>query len=113
MAAPAPRLGAVAANSKEQDRARDQLKPWRAWYSLKRWKDLRRKILARDAYTCMQTGVALVGKAPAPNSPVVDHIREHNGDPFLFWDEDNLQAVSKQYHDTEKQRIERARSGYI
>ncbi|UWR17786.1 HNH endonuclease [Sulfitobacter pontiacus] len=111
LAAPATRLGALAANPKEQDRARDQLKPWRAWYSLKRWKDLRRKILARDAYTCTQTGVALVGKAPAPNSPVVDHIREHNGDPFLFWDEDNLQAVSKQYHDTEKQRIERARHG--
>lgn len=109
LAAPAPRLGVAAANPKAQDRARDQLKPWRAWYSLKRWKDLRRAILVRDAYTCTQTGIALTGKAPAPNSPVVDHIQEHNGDPDLFWSESNLQAVSKAYHDKEKQRIERAR----
>ncbi len=37
--------------------------------------------------------------------PVVDHVRPHRGGPDLFWDEDNLQAVSKAYHDRVKQGI--------
>ncbi len=40
-----------------------------------------------------------------PNSPVVDHTRPHRGDPDLFWDEDNLQAMLKEYHDRVKQSI--------
>jgi 5-methylcytosine-specific restriction protein A len=51
--------------------------------------------------------VALTGKHPAPDSPAIDHIIDHNGNASLFWDRDNLQAVSKQWHDTEKQRQER------
>ncbi len=46
-----------------------------------------------------------IGKYPAPKSPVVDHVRPHRGGPDLFWDEDNLQAVSKAYHDRVKQGI--------
>lgn len=80
---------------------------WRGWYKLKRWQDLRAEVLRRDGYQCRQTGVLLVGKAPAPDSAVVDHIRPHRGDPDLFWDIDNLQAVSKAWHDSDKQRIER------
>ncbi len=57
------------------------------------------------------TGTLLVGKYPAPNSPVVDHIRRHGGDPELFWDPSNLQALSKEYHDREKQRQEYATQG--
>lgn len=30
---------------------------------------------------------------------VVDHIRPHRGDPVLFWDESNWQALCKQCHD--------------
>ena len=107
----APRVGAIAGDSRSRDRERAKVAPWRAWYSLKRWKELRREVLKRDGYTCQQTGVALIGEAPAPDSPVVDHIREHKGDPVLFWDAENLQAVSKQWHDREKQRQERARHG--
>jgi 5-methylcytosine-specific restriction protein A len=62
----------------------------------------------RNYGVCKQTGVALVGEYGAPNSPVLDHIVEHNGDPVLFWDPENTQLVAKKYHDTEKQRIERA-----
>ncbi|MEH6834820.1 HNH endonuclease [Falsihalocynthiibacter arcticus] len=109
LGATAPRLGAPPSNARAQDRARDELKPWRKWYGLKRWKDLRLKILVRACGVCEQTGVALIGKAPDPNSPVIDHIVEHNGDAALFWDEGNLQAVSKVWHDTEKQKQERAR----
>lgn len=72
-----------------------------------RWQRLRLKILKRDRFVCQQTGVLLVGKYPAPNSPVVDHIRPHRGDMLLFWDEGNLQSVSKEWHDRTKQSLEK------
>ncbi|WP_143747208.1 AAA family ATPase [Marinibacterium profundimaris] len=109
LAAPAPRLGAAVGDSRAQDQSRAREKPWRAWYSLKRWKDLRRQVLKRDGYTCQQTGVPLIGGRDDPDAPIADHIREHKGDPVLFWDPNNLQAVSKQWHDSEKQKIERRR----
>ena len=30
---------------------------------------------------------------------VVDHIRPHRGDPVLFWDRGNWQALCKEHHD--------------
>lgn len=77
------------------------------WLNTARWQRLRLRVLQRDGYVCQQTGVALVGKHPAADSPVVDHKVPHRGDPALFWDEDNLQAVSKQWHDREKQSLEK------
>lgn len=105
----APRLDGQLVAGKSAPVTRDDAKPWRKWYGRKAWKDLKRMVMARDQGVCVQTGVPLIGVAPAPNSPVVDHIIEHKGDWDLFHDPDNLQLVSKQYHDTEKQRIERAR----
>lgn len=72
-----------------------------------RWQKLRLKILDRDGWTCQRTGVMLVGGRNAPNSAVVDHIKPHRGDLDLFWDPDNLQAVSKEYHDKTKQGLEK------
>jgi hypothetical protein len=43
-------------------------------------------------------------------SSVVDHIKPHRGDQKLFWAPDNWQALCKNCHDSEKQRIER--NGY-
>jgi len=80
---------------------------WRQWYKSARWQRLRLEVLIRDLYTCQQTGVILAGKANSPDSPVVDHKVPHRGDPALFWDINNLQAVSKAWHDSEKQRLER------
>jgi 5-methylcytosine-specific restriction endonuclease McrA len=77
------------------------------WLNTSRWQRLRLKVLVRDQYLCQQTGAVLSGKHPAPNSPVVDHIVPHRGDPDLFWDEDNLQSVSKAWHDSEKQSLEK------
>lgn len=111
LAAPAPRIGAPSGDVQAQGRERAQLKPWRKWYCTARWRKLRASILERAGYVCEQTGVPLTGKAPAANSPVIDHKVEHKGDALLFWDENNLQAVSKGWHDTEKQRQERARHG--
>jgi len=104
------RLGRAPEDEPDRHRRRDAEQPWRRWYKTKRWQDLRASILVRDGYVCQATGVLLVGKHPAPNSPVVDHKRPHRGDADLFWDPANLQAVSKEYHDGAKQRQERRAS---
>lgn len=105
----APRLAASAARLAPQAGGEQRVRyPWRKWYFTARWRRLREAVLLRDNWTCRQTGVLLVGRAPASDSPVVDHIRPHRGDPDLFWAMDNLQAVSKAWHDSEKQRQERA-----
>ena len=93
---------------REQDQHRDRSNAWRGWYKTARWAALRLTILRRDGYTCQATGVLLSGRHPAPNSPVVDHKEPHRGDERLFWDPENLWAVSKAYHDSEKQRQERS-----
>lgn len=79
-------------------RQRDEA-PWRSWYKTPRWKQLRLKVLVRDRYTCQRTGEICSGKYPAPNSPTVNHKKPHRGDPALFWDETNLETVTKAVHD--------------
>ncbi len=107
----APRLGYTAGDEAGRLREREKTISWRKWYHSERWKRLRQAVLLRDNYTCQQTGVICMGKHPAGNSPVVDHIKPHHGDERLFWDENNLQTVSKAFHDSEKQKQERARPG--
>jgi len=116
---------------KPQAKAEDQSRRSQDWLNTARWQRLRLKILRRDAVdlidqphlmpfdrvlfanmptlwpVCQQTGEALTGEYPAPNSPVVDHKTPHRGDPDLFWDEKNLQSVSKAWHDRTKQSMER------
>lgn len=106
LAGTASRLGASHQTEQARDQHRSATQPWRAWYKTARWQRLRAKVLARDRFTCRKTGIVLIGKHPAPDSPVVDHIVPHRGDERLFWDEANLQAVSKAYHDAEKQAVE-------
>lgn len=79
----------------------------RSWYKSKRWQELRIAVLTRDLFTCQKTGVTVMGKAPAPNSPVVHHRIPHKGDEGLFWDIGNLITVSKAWHDAEGQREDR------
>lgn len=104
-----PRIGYASGDEAARSRYRDDTQPWRAWYKTARWQKLRAKVLARDRYTCQCTGVLLVGKHPAPDSPVVDHVEPHRGDEALFWNAANLMAVSKAYHDSVKQAEERRR----
>ncbi len=106
------RLGHAAGGTREEREAerlrqRDKEKPWRKWYYTARWKKLRQEVLVRDCYTCQKTGQICTGKYPDGTSPVVDHKRPHRGDPELFWNIDNLETVSKAYHDSEKQKAER------
>ena len=111
LAAAPPRLGRAPGDEAARLRERDQTVTWRAWYKTERWRKLREQVLLRDLYTCQQTGVLCTGRYPADDSPVVDHKVLHRGDEALFWDIDNLQTVTKTYHDREKQRQEREGPG--
>lgn len=98
----------------EQRRAFDQRRDdneQRKWYKTARWQKLKLRVHARDLYTCRATGVLCSGKHPEPNSPVADHIIEPDGDPVLFWDEQNIRTVSKEFHDSERQREQIAARG--
>jgi 5-methylcytosine-specific restriction endonuclease McrA len=81
---------------------------WRAWYSTARWQALRLKVFVRDNYTCQRTGALCAGTHPAPDSPTANHKVPHRGNPALFWDEDNIETVTKEVHDTLIQREEQA-----
>lgn len=83
---------------------------WSHLYNTPQWKALRKEALRRDGYKCRRTGVMLRQGRTHPHSAVVDHIKPHRGDEALFFDLNNLQSVSKAYHDSAKQRVER--NGY-
>lgn len=108
-----PRIAPLSREQQEQVRLaeRDRNVEWRRWYKTARWQKLRFEVLTRDLWICKKTGVLLVGKYPADDSAVVDHITPHRGDPVLFWDPANLQSLSKAYHDSVKQRQERGGRG--
>lgn len=88
--------------------ARDVSVDWRSWYKTSRWQQVRERVLIRDAYVCQKTGVLLIGKHPAPDSAVAHHKTPHRGDPVLFWDEANIEAVAKSWHDSVAQALENA-----
>lgn len=100
------RLGAAPETEQQRNRGRDDSQAYRAWYKTARWQKLRQRIILRDKYRCQRTGVMLFGKHPAPDSPVVDHIKPHRGNEALFWDEANLQTIAKAEHDKVKQAEE-------
>lgn len=102
------RLGIAPTDQRGRDAERRKRQPWRKWYYTKEWRDLRLEVLSDAGWVCEQTGVLLSGKPHAPNSPVIDHITPHRGVRSLFFDRSNLQAVSKNWHDSEKQRLEKS-----
>ena len=75
---------------------------WRGWYGLMRWHRLARDQRALDRFQCRTCGILCVGRPPALNSPVCDHIEAHHGDSALFWNPDNLQTLCKRCHDGAK-----------
>lgn len=94
-----------------RDQRSDQAKLYRHLYNTPRWKRLRLRVFERDLFICQQTGVLLVGRHPADNSPVAHHVKEHKGDPVLFFDETNIITVSKAWHDAVAQSEEKL--GYL
>lgn len=104
----APRIGYLPGDEKGRNRQRSASQPWRAWYKTAAWRRLARAVYERDGYVCQRSGELCVGKAPAPNSPVANHKMPHRGDPYLFWDINNLETVAKRVHDSDIQREEQA-----
>ena len=80
--------------------------PWRRWYKMSKWQQLRLKIFERDVFTCQMHGC---GRLDGDTSRLVcDHKEPHRGDASLFWAEDNLQTLCKRCHDMLKQREEQS-----
>ena len=96
----APRINSNA-QTREQQRAVEE--PWRNWYKLKRWLDLRMEVFKRDMFTCFECK-----RLEGDTSQLVAHHKiPHKGNVRLFWDIANLEAVSKEWHDTVAQSEER------
>lgn len=69
-------------------------RPFKHLYNTSRWKKLRKQFL-QEHPLCVECKAKGVIKAAA----VVDHIRAHEGDEKLFWDESNWQPLCKSCHD--------------
>ncbi len=90
----APRLQQSApGQTREQQRAVDE--PWRNWYKLKRWLDLRMEVFKRDMFTCFECK-----RLEGDTSKLVAHHKiPHKGSPALFWSVANLSTCCKACHD--------------
>ena len=67
-----------------------------------RWEKARATFLQAHPWCliCAKQGLRIA-------ATVVDHIIPHKGDPRLFWDKKNWQALCKPHHDSTKQRAEK------
>jgi 5-methylcytosine-specific restriction protein A len=84
---------------READRKRYHDQPWRALYNAAAWRiNLRPFILARDPLCKLQI-TDLCKQHGGDASTVADHIRDHKGDPALFFEPTNLRGVCKPCHD--------------
>ena len=91
---------------RQYDKHRNDKYPWRKWYNLQAWRNLRAEVLAKDPFCvlCLSEGIATP-------STVADHIIPHKGDEALFWDKSNIRGVCKPHHDSDIQSDEHA-GGY-
>lgn len=96
--APPTTIGRPPRQAEQQGRYRANA-PWRAWYGTAEWQRLRLRVFVRDGYICQRTGILCGGKHPAPDSPVANHKKPHRGNRALFFDEANVETVSKEAHD--------------
>lgn len=87
---------------RDADARRRALKPWRNWYSLKKWKLRRLAQLHRVPHCepCKREGRS----RPAS---IANHKKPHRGDPLLFW-HGELESVCKPCHDSMIQKAEAA-----
>jgi len=69
----------------------------RRWYCTARWFALRAQVLLEAAYTCASC-------ERVQQRLEVDHIRKHLGNPALFWDKANLQALCPSCHHDKTRR---------
>lgn len=105
-----PRLAALTSTTAKlpyeqgkRDSFRSWAKPWRKWYHLKRWKDLRWATFIRDQFTCQMCGTFQADSALL----VADHRKPHRGEEVRFFDPDNVHTLcASPCHSKHKQRME-------
>ena len=68
----------------------DHHRSWKKLYNCVRWKQLREAVLRRDP-------ICVACKRNA--STIADHIKDHRGNPVLFYDIKNLRGLCKPCHD--------------
>lgn len=93
-------MGRTTDSDRSFDARRRREKPWRKWYSLKRWK-LRRAAQLKREPKCRYC--AAMGKSRI--ATVANHVIPHRGDEYLFW-HGKLESVCKACHDARVQRAE-------
>jgi 5-methylcytosine-specific restriction protein A len=71
----------------------------RRWYRTTRWRALRAQVLREAAYCCAECKQVVAALE-------VDHRVRHGGDPRLFWDRANVQALCRSCHSRKTQRGE-------
>jgi 5-methylcytosine-specific restriction protein A len=71
------------------DKERNKEQPWRRWYGLAVWKNLRMLCLARDPVCCICNRNA---------ATIADHVKPHRGDWDAFTDLGNLQGACETCH---------------
>jgi len=71
----------------------------RRWYRTPQWKALRARVLREQAYQCADCGHVVAALE-------VDHLVKHEGNPRLFWDRTNVQALCRPCHSRKTQRGE-------
>jgi len=76
-------------------------------YKTKQWRSLRKYQLMKQPWCQCPHHHGL--KIPAN---IVDHIKPHKGNRSLFFDSTNLQSLTKQCHDKQKQSEERGGRGF-
>jgi len=86
--------------NREYDAKRREEKPYRNWYKLKRWQDIRDRQLAAKPLCerCEKRGKI----TPAA---VCHHVIKHDGDPHIFWS-GPFASSCQECHDTIEQGIE-------
>ncbi|ALG75158.1 hypothetical protein AL072_29920 [Azospirillum thiophilum] len=93
----------AAEDRQRHDRARQDAQPWRGWYKVKSWLDIRAWRLSVEPLCrmCSEHGLTVA-------ATVVDHVKPHRGDRALFFNRENTQSLCKPCHDGPKQAAERA-----
>ena len=82
-------------HQKQMDKSYNKnCRPYAYFYNNSRWRRLRKQFLLEHPLCeeCKKQGAVTA-------ATVVDHIKPHQGDERLFWDESNWQALCKHHHD--------------
>lgn len=91
----------VAERNRDHDSQRRKRQPWRNWYKLAAWLNIRKRRLASDPLCVM-----CLAKGITKAATIADHIVPHRGVRELFFSYANTQSLCDSCHSRDKQRME-------